>query len=339
MMEIAIVTPHAVYNYGAVLQAYALYSYLSGKNNTVYMYDFPPHIGGKPNSIKERVYEYAKEIGRFTHKIEIEQGEREFDSFISQFQMTKETNLPLYIVGSDQVWNPNNLDDIFSLSFVEGGSMTASYAASMGISTVPKEREIQIKSAIDRLDYLSAREPTTAREVERITGRKCRVDVDPTFLLERELWKKEEKEISIKKPYILVYLLHIPNNIKEIINKVKSKYGCNVILIDRSGFLRYGFPYARGRGDIGPREFLWLMHHAEHIITSSFHGTAFSIIFEKPFSALINQNSPSRISNLLSISGIDIMGENIDYSAVKKNMEKYIINSKMYLDTLMRASK
>ena len=338
-MKIAIVTPHAVYNYGAVLQAFGLYTYLSETGNTVYMYDLPPHTGGKPKRVKEYVYACANKIGRITHNKELKLGDEAFNTFIKQFYTTKEKDLPLYIVGSDQVWNPDNIDDVFSLSFVDKESIKASYAASMGVSTVPEDKKDIFINAIEKLDFLSAREVSTVTEVEKLTGRKCRVDVDPSFLLERKRWEAEERKVEVNRPYILVYLLHIPENIKSIIESLRNRFNCDIIMIDRSGFLRYGFRNVSGRGDIGPREFLWLINHAEYVITSSFHGTAFSIIYNKQFKALINQSSPSRISYLLHITGIDAMGDEIDYKIVTRNMQQNIDNSKKYLSDIVREER
>lgn len=338
-MKIAIVTPHGVYNYGAVLQAFGLYSYLSNLENDVFMYDFAPRICDHPHGVKESIYVFANKVGRMIHHAEIKKGEYLFDDFIKQFNLTNEVDLSLYIVGSDQVWNPNNLDSVFSLSFVSESSRTASYAASLGISTVPKEKEEIFKRAIDKIESLSAREVSTADEVKRITGRTCHIDVDPSFLLEKDRWRTEENNVCVKKPYILLYLLHIPKNIKEIISETKKRFGCDVIFIDRTGFIRYGFPNVIGRGDIGPREFLWLIDNASYVVTSSFHGTAFSIIFEKQFRSIINSNSPSRISHLLHITSIDTMEDEINYEMVWEQLNPYIESSKEYLKEVVRMVK
>lgn len=333
-MKVHIVTPHAVYNYGALLQAHALYNYLEYKGHEVYMYDFPPHKAGKSKTIKELIYKCANKLGRLLHYREIKLGEKRFDEFIKEFRISDEKDAPLYLVGSDQVWNPNNLDENFSLRFASDKSKKISYAASIGIRKIQTEDENKFKDAIERLNALSARELDTANEVERITGRKCRVDVDPTFLMSKEYWREQERPMDINSPYVLMYLLHIPKDIKDIINKAKKKYKCDVRIIDRIGFMRYAFPGTIGMSDVGPREFLWLVDNARAVITSSFHGTAFSIIFEKEFQSLVNKAAPSRINHLLQIAQIN-QDEEIDYRKVKANLDIHIADSKKYLEQII----
>ena len=208
-MKISIVTPHAVYNYGAVLQAYALYNYLLQGGHEVYMQDFPPHMGEPPKTLKEKLYVYASRFFRCCHKKSLKIGDSSFDRFIEQFETTSSTEMPLYIVGSDQVWNPANLDEIFSLEFASKDSGKISYAASMGVNKVPKGEEEKYRLMLERLQCLSAREAQTAQEIKRISGRDCSIECDPTFLLTREEWECQESSLNIEEPYVLLYLLHI----------------------------------------------------------------------------------------------------------------------------------
>lgn len=340
-MKVSIVTPHAVYNYGAVLQAHALYNYLNQQPDCeALMQDFPPHLGAAPSGLREKVYSIANKIGRKLHSKEILLGEKRFDSFIDEFNLTSKKNLPLYITGSDQVWNPSNLDEHFSLDFVDDNSKKVSYAASMGISVLPESVEKRYAEMVKGFSALSAREQQTADEITRVSGLPCSVEIDPTFLLSKEYWRSKQKPMDIKKPYVLLYLLHIPENIKDVIKEAKKKYKCDVRIIDRSGFLRYGFPGVIGMGDVGPAEFLWLFDNAEYVITTSFHGTAFSLIFEKQFKSLINPASPSRISNILSMAGVDpLSNEEINYEKVNRNLAPYIEGSKEYLKNILATTE
>ena len=81
-MKLSIVTPHAVHNFGAVLQAFALFTYLREQGHEVYMQDFPPHLGKAPVGVKERVYQCLVKTGRMLHKKEIQAGDAAFASFI-----------------------------------------------------------------------------------------------------------------------------------------------------------------------------------------------------------------------------------------------------------------
>lgn len=339
-MKISIVTPHAVYNYGAVLQAHALYNYLLQNGHEVYMQDFPPHVGKAPKTLKEKLYTYASRFFKRCHKKKIKNGDLSFDRFIGMFETTSRVDMPLYIVGSDQVWNPANLDEIFSLEFASDFSRKISYAASMGVDQIPRTQEEQYRVMLERLERLSAREFQTAQEIARVSGRNCSVECDPTFLLTRAEWAKQEHALNIKEPYILLYLLHIPKDINQIVAKVKKHYGCKPLIIDRTGFLHMVVRGTKAVYECGPQEFLWLINHAKAVITSSFHGTAFSIIFHKEFYSIVNPASPSRISNLLNICGLssrgiykveDIDFDSIDFETVDMKLSEYVGSSKNYL--------
>ncbi len=344
-MEISIVTPHAVFNYGAVLQAHALYKYLESSGYHVWMMDFPPHKSGRPKSARELIYTLFSNVFKRIYSKPLLMGDHSFQTFIDQFQLTNRTDLPLYIVGSDQVWNPANLDHYFSLDFVGPKSTKASYAASMGISVLPAHEEQRFRKMLSTIPFLSAREAQTASEISRVSGRECRTDVDPTFLMPLAYWRKQEKKVDIQEPFVLFYLLHIPSNIRSVIKQIRDKYKCNIYIIDRSGFLHLIDRHLKGIYSAGPAEFLWLIDHAKMVVTSSFHGTAFSIIFQKQFISLINPAAPSRISNLLSLTGLTSYGisndapipfEPIGYNEVNDRFNVHINNSKNYLQSVIK---
>ena len=342
---ICLVTPHNVYNYGALLQAYALSTYLKTLGVKVLLYDFPINKW-KRNSFRERIYSLLIKISKYIWKKRLLEGKKEFDTFIKEFPLTQENNFSIYLVGSDQVWNPGNLNDYFSLKFAPDAAFKFSYAASIGIKNISPEYEKKFVVAMQRLQLLSAREVDAAGEVERLTNRKCLVHLDPSFLLSVNEWQSNEVEYNINEPYILIYLLHIPKDINKILNIIKKKYKKTIYIIDQRGFLHYCIRGALPIIDAGPRQFLWLIHHADLIITSSFHGTAFSIIYNKPFLPLINLKSPSRIKNLLEICGIDSNIDNpidfiqqLNYSTINSNLNKKIHESEEYLKYALQEAK
>ena len=339
-MNISIVTPHAVYNYGAVLQAHGLYNYLTEQGHEVYMQDFPPHKGKPSKSLKGKVYGVLSAFFGRIHRKKLGQAAKSFDEFISGFALTTAVDMPMYIVGSDQVWNPANLDEHFSLRFASEKSKKISYAASIGVNKIPYEVENEFRETLSRLQSISVREEQAKNEVVRISSRECSVDCDPVFLLSKEAWQLREKSMSIKEPYVLLYLLHVPKNIGKIVRKVKKQYGCKALLIDRTGFLHHFVRGVKPIYNAGPQEFLWLIHHAQAVLTSSFHGTAFSIIYQKQFLSIVNPASPSRIKHLLDTIGLQKRGiysednldfSEIDYTQAGNKLKDYIDKSKEYL--------
>ena len=200
-----------------------------------------------------------------------------------------------YLAGSDQVWNPDRCYKHFFLEFVQKGKCI-SYAASMGKTDIPPENLEKFRALMQRLDHISVREAQCKDVLQPLTEKNIDVHIDPTFLLDAETWRRYEKPYSIHGPYILVYLIYWDSACKKQIQELKRRTGLPVYAIC-SGLSRV---YADKKlFDVGVEEFLWLVDHAEYVITSSFHGVAMSTIFGKKFSAVINPSSPSRIRNLL----------------------------------------
>lgn len=339
-MDVNLVTPHAVYNYGALLQAYGLRECLTGMGYDVSVYDFPLRKESRPHGLHEWMHVVLSKCCRALHRKSLRAGDRAFDRFIEQFPLNREANSPLYLVGSDQVWNPYNIDSVFSLEFTAPESRRASYAASMGISRIPEEFHSRFSSFLAGIESLSVREPEAAKAIRELTGRDCGVHIDPSFLLSAEQWRSVEEPLPIEEPYILVYALHMPKHLNQVVKECKKKYGCKVVLIDRRGYLNHLIACDIAVRNAGPREFLWLIDHARCVVTTSFHGTAFSTIFHKEFFSLVNPAAPSRINNLLNILQLSQRGlggaevpdlPEISYQTVDERIRREVDKSKQYL--------
>ena len=205
-----------------------------------------------------------------------------------------------YLTGSDQVWNPDRCYKHFFLEFVRN-SNCISYAASMGKTDIPPENLEKFRALMQRLDHISVREAQCKDVLQPLTEKNIDVHIDPTFLLDAETWRSYEKAYSIPEPYILLYMIYWDPACKEQLQELKRRTGLPVYAIC-SGLSRV---YADKKlFDVGVEEFLWLVDHAEYVVTSSFHGVAMSTIFGKKFAAVVNPNSPSRIRNLLQTLGL-----------------------------------
>lgn len=205
-----------------------------------------------------------------------------------------------YLAGSDQVWNPDRCYKHFFLEFVREGKCI-SYAASMGNTEIPTENLEKFRELMRRMDRISVREAQCKDVLQPLTDKNIDVHIDPTFLLDAETWRGYEKTYSIHGPYILVYMIYWDPACKEQLQALKRRTGLPVYAIC-SGLSRV---YADKKlFDVGVEEFLWLVDHAEYVITSSFHGVAMSTIFGKKFAAVVNPGSPSRIRNLLQTLGL-----------------------------------
>ena len=218
------------------------------------------------------------------------------------------------LVGSDQVWNPDFLihsDFAYLLPFRLGQVKKIAFSASIATEDVPPTILKLYKATLSDFSFISLREKTHCRLLSLLLRRKVYSTLDPTLLVNRESYESiMNKDMSLPyDKYILVYNLglsvlplakkvanivklptiiyHKPQGIKQIIRKYP--------------FSEY-FKTAPSFPLEGPREFLVLLENAELVITDSFHGTALSILFEKPFIAVItNPEKKSRIINLLEL--------------------------------------
>lgn len=347
-MDINIVTPYDAYSFGALLQAYALQhtvEEIAGTYNVgIYEYDKPQksQTGGGISPKK-----YLHDLAAVISKKEIARGDQLFDEFRSvYFSLNKDKKSKAYIVGSDQVWNPNNYQGKFYLDFVEGTAIKASYAASLGVSNAEEKKLIKIRTAIKNFEFISVRESSALELLGGSFKEKASVNIDPTFLLSQEEWKLIEREPkeTPKEDYVLIFFLHLPSNARQLVKEVQRRTGLKVVLIDRTGLNRYIVKHDYVYGDIGPREFIWLIRNASYIVTSSFHGTAFAVIFEKKFLSLANPTTPSRVKNMLDTLGItfdssveSLLIQNIDYKSVKQRISEEQQSSRQYLSKVIQA--
>lgn len=227
----------------------------------------------------------------------------------------------VYMTGSDQVWNANftKKDESFLLSFAPNTVKRVSYASSFALNTIPKQYEELFKKNLPNYSFISVREESGVFLANKYGKVKAEWVCDPTLLLTKEEWKEIAKggKAYTKQPYILVFLLAYSFDpfpeVDFIVNKVQKELGLHVIYLD-AGKRDYFKPNSHVIKDAGPKEFINLFLNADFIITSSFHGTAFSINFRKPFFSIIEKDNPdSRIGSLLRRVGMETYG--INYNA------------------------
>ncbi len=231
----------------------------------------------------------------------------------------------IYIAGSDQIWHPELNRDDFFLCYAPKNKKKISYAASMGVVDISPKRQERFKSLLQNIDSYSVREEEMVSVIKKYTDKKVYQHIDPTFLVDKVAWKKYEKKYDIKEPYILVYALYWDRAFNKKLRDLRKKTGYQIISIQNSIRPIYSDKVIK---DAGPSEFLWLIEHAKAIVTSSFHGTAFSIIFNKRFYPIINPNAPSRINSLLKTLRVSvpltidkIMDYDTNYDFVNQNIK------------------
>ena len=324
-MKIGILTFHFACNYGAVLQCYALQHYLTVAGHEVSVVDY------RPKSVSEgyRWFDIRRFWGatpaRFWRKTKSELkviGSRRkrysaFDSFVSRSLTLTEPvydkdsmaalakDFDLIIAGSDQIWNTrltNGIDPIYWGAFQRGsGTSLISYAASMedGFSN---ETKAGVSSLLTGFNALSVREESLKNALEPyLDGRKVSTVVDPTLLLDKDQWSSLASGPLIKEPYLLFYQVRRSEKARDAAVELARRKGLKPVFISAKPELENSPEVAES----SPEQFVSLFRNASFVVTTSFHGTVFSLIFEKDFICMpVQDGRNSRQENLLSSVGL-----------------------------------
>lgn len=234
----------------------------------------------------------------------------------------------VYLAGSDQIWHPVLCREDFFLQYAPDDRKKISYAASMGVLDIPTNNVKKFSKLLQNFDSFSVREKEMIPIIKKYTNKSIYHHVDPTFLVSAYSWREYSKSYDIDESYILVYALYWDRSFNQKLKELHEKTGYKIVSIQNS--LRPIYANKRVM-DIGPKQFLWLMDHAEAVVTSSFHGTAFSVIFNKRFYPIINPSSPSRIAGLIKMLKVKVpqsIDELMDYETNYDLVNNYIKKEK-----------
>lgn len=365
-MRIKTITCHKVNNHGANLQAYALMHYMEKRGHEVEIIDYYPQYlrhfhpfacdtpQYKSNILLKPAYICVKFPGRLTCylKYKLSKRKKNFEAFRKKYyKVTKEYRsyeklkeeppvAELYIAGSDQIWNTmmeNGKDPSFYLQFAPVDAVCATYAASFSVSEITENLKDIVKSRIEKLDFVAVRERSAINILEDLGITKGQVVLDPVFLLSKEEWIEIENPSVLSVPYLLVYDFEKSESIRTLALKYAKDYGLEIYSLYDCDYCKRSFE------NEGPDTFLSLVHHAEFVISNSFHATAFSIIYEKEFFVVERKEGiNSRMVDLLKVLGLETRiqkelnaVEKINYTEVKERLVSQIKSSKKYLEDLM----
>lgn len=333
-MKIGILTFHTAKNIGAQLQAYALFYTLRKYNHDVEFVRYEPSYLSAPYSflrnarIKNGIASYVKQciLHVFFDTKTWLKTIRHYKVFQNQYLRFSEkkyykpnelliSKYDAIIVGSDQIWNPEItngcVDGMYTLAFDSGRIRKISYAASFSISHITKGNTQVLIKRLQSFSSISVREKSLKSYLESFSNLHIDVVIDPTLLLSKEEWLNlmPQKRI-IKKRYVLLYQAR--GNKKAIYDKAKE-------LADKIGVDVYdasGMNYRIKKNNVqyvNPIEFLNLVYYAEAVVTVSFHGTALSVILEKPFYSIrLNDGRDGRVEDLLNTVGLETQLKSID---------------------------
>ena len=293
-MKIAKVTMDGYFNYGNVLQNYALNRILDryGKTETIWL--DPANLLNKcwwPRPWRWNPIKFARNPQRYINeirKIPLETSKRSLiKSFCDRYinirydvdLSTVADEYDYFVVGSDQVWNPNVVesDTLYSAYFLPFArpEQRISYAASIATASLPERSKQIFIDGVRGMKSLSVREDDGARIVRELTGRKASVNLDPTLLLTAEEWRQVARRPTWlgNEPYLLTYLVTSP--CPAVVSDIAAREGLKLICLPDPRVIEHYL--------IAPEEWLYLIDHATAMYTDSYHGTVFSIQFRTPF--------------------------------------------------------
>ena len=211
-----------------------------------------------------------------------------------------------YVVGSDQIWNPDITCGLRRVYFGDFESArkerVIAYAASLGGASLAPEYDREFARLARHVDAVSLREAEAMPYVERLYQGKTEAVLDPVFLLEEAAWREIERPAA-GTGYILVYATEQNPNMTAYISALSRKTGLRVIELERAR-VTGGFP-AEVDFSAGPAEFLGYIHGAAYVVTNSFHATAFSILYQKRFLVFAHSKVNARIANILRLHGLE----------------------------------
>ncbi|AIY12357.1 polysaccharide pyruvyl transferase family protein [Cellulophaga baltica] len=331
MKKIGIITILNVNNYGAELQAFALHHKLKlmGYDNEIinYLYYKNPEYNIEPdskpliktsvkNKLKDFVLKWLDKYSALKYPELAKVRKQRFEDFHKNHTALSRTyqsysdlyNAKLeydtYIVGSDQVWNPNNGTNLapFFLTFAPENANKISFASSFGVGKIDEKYFPQYKQWLNNLTHISNRESSGVDIIRTITSKETTHVVDPTLLLNKTEWESLMVPYENREPYILFFIFKKNDYAENLAYAIQKKTGFKIIRVCKNEMPLESDDKILNIRDFGPLEFLGLYSGANIVLTTSFHGSVFSLIFEKPFYTITpsSKNNNSRQESLMT---------------------------------------
>lgn len=355
-MKIGMITLHRSRNYGSVLQAFALQRKLEDMGCNVEVIDYYPErysSFGLLKRLKNKIDPKWRKIpgvalaAQLMISVSYVKKKIIFDGYLKRkinlsekTYKTKEdlyANVPkadMYCTGSDQVWNSHwneGIDFPLYLDFVADAYIKFAYAASFGKGDLDTEELMTVKNLLAKYDYVSIREISGLKIVDKMGIAHGIQVLDPTLLFCAEEWDKYVSKKSSRQKYILTYNLHHDRNLDKYANELSQRTNLPIYNIS------YNWHDIIRKGKLkwcpSVEEYLRLIKDAEHVIADSFHATVFSLVFHKQFVVLYPDLAGSRLTSILSLTGLmergifnfsdtSLADKKIDYTKVDQILQE-----------------
>lgn len=365
-MKTGLVTFYHIHHYGAALQAAATERAVESLGGTCEIIDYYVNQNNDLFRAPTGLGSAAADAHTALHYKPLKTRYERFEDFsrrqlrisphrFESLEELRSAELPydLILSGSDQIWNPTifpdgRFDPVFFGAFSDRRKIA--YAPSFGVPQIPEGMEAELRGYLAQFSHLSVRESQGAAIVRNIAGRDAPVVLDPTLLPAREDWANMASNHAwTGKSYILCYCISAPGALAPYIRRLAEETGLPVVQL--CGARRKVHPKARCVLDAGPAEFLGLFRDASFVCTNSFHGTVFSVQFQKPFFTAVSPRElaapeTSRTFSLLSRLGLTerIVGKGdtadlkapVDWAAAERRLLAARRSSLRYLDAALR---
>ena len=348
-MKVSFITKHSVSNYGSILQTYATQEILKKlgcepeiinymrydlRNNKLYNTLLKNQPKWNKNFLTRTIYRIIQMPNYILMDSKFKKFRKKmYDNTTILYGSNEELkkNPPradVYCTGSDQIWGKNvngKVDKAYFLDFVPEGSRCISYAASIGLDKVSEEFEKQLQELLKKYQKIMVREESAVDILKRNNIESTLV-LDPTLLLDKEDWEKVSDKKKNNKKYILIYQLHANKNFEKYAKEFSKKVGLPLIRvtpsinqISRCGKFKY-LPT--------PGQFLRYFRDASYVITDSFHGTVFSIIFNRKFIDISPGETATRIKNILKLVDLEerLLKDYSDFSLIDREIDWNKVN-------------
>ena len=351
-MKIGILTIYVADNYGAIFQALASKYFLESLGHKAYIIDY---WGNKKFSIPfflkglhfvANIKFCILQILRYPF---VRRRYNIFLRFIKGYIYkcandwdSQQNDFDCFYVGSDQVWNPSYINKYIPIFFCQfsgaDNKKCISYAASMGINYIPEHLRSELLLYLKRFSAISVREETTKTLISPLVDIPVEVTIDPTFLLTKEQWLRlfPGEKTKSQQPYIVVFEVRHSELTTMVAELVSKKYNCVIKRIPSGIDLRDKGTW----NTIEPFDFISIIANARFVVTTSFHGTAFSLICRVPFYSIATNENDNRLKDLLnSCDAIDRLidklpieiDNRLNWDNITKKLEARIKSSQDFL--------
>lgn len=346
-------------NYGSTLQAWALQRTLKALGCQAEHIDYRPsrqeklvnliRSGNSPALILEGMRKRAVKSAQTGAK----QKAASFDAFYAENMhlsapcrdhtaLKKQASCyDLLLSGSDQVWSPVWLNPAYFCDFAQKKQPCAAYAPSLGVEKAPSGRKARMmKRLLGRFGRISVREAAGAAIIEQLTGTKPLVLPDPVMLVSREEWLRLAEPFAHPKPYLACYFIGNRPDYWQKAAALAQEKGLDIVILPVTE-AAYQQPHTLAAG-LSPQAWVGCLAGAAHILTDSFHGTAFSCLLGRDFTVLrrYSEDDPesknSRIDQLMRSLAIE-PGKPLDWPAINDKLAALRRKGRDWLQALLDA--